>query len=67
MATMVITKIVAKQRKKIKGLPQTMNEKSESFYGNLKESLISSSYGADMKKNQAQGLNIIARLLKTTK
>lgn len=57
----------SKAKKKIKGLPQTMNEKSESSYGNLKESLISNSYGEDMNENQAQGLNIIARLLKPSK
>lgn len=68
MATMVITKIVAKEKKKkIKGLIQTMNEKSESFYGNLKESLISSSHRADMNENQVQGLNVIGRSSKSTK
>lgn len=41
-----------------------MNEKSESFYGNLTVSLISSSHRGSMNENQAQGLNVIAQWLK---
>ena len=44
-----------------------MNEKSESFYGNLKESLMSSSQREGMNENQAQGLNVIVQWLKPTK
>lgn len=56
-----------RNEKKIKGLIQTMNEKSKSFYGNLNESLISSSHRADMNENQVQGLNVIGRSSKSTK
>lgn len=40
VATVVITKIVAREKdQNNEGLLPNMNEKSESFYGNLKESL----------------------------
>lgn len=46
------TKIVAKEEKKMEGPLQNMNEKSENFYGNLRESLISNSHRVNINENQ---------------
>lgn len=63
------TKTVAREKRKIESLPQSMNEKNQkTSTKTLKESLISSSHRADRnEKSQVQGLNVMAQLLRPTK